>query len=150
MDANDFFELASRLAIRPSESERRTAVGRAYYAAFHVAHDLVDAQFGVVVPINQAHNKLAFCLQNVTSSEKLSDAGRFLLSLRDARVIADYRLNDLLPSNDDWAKLQVEIAHDVIKAIAACAQEQDVSMVRNEVREYARTTLRCQLRDLQQ
>jgi uncharacterized protein (UPF0332 family) len=147
MDADDFFTLAQRLAVRPTEAERRTAVSRAYYAAFHLALQLIDSRFGVVVPINQAHVKLAFCLQSGTTNTTAVDAGQLLATLRDARKIADYQLNSLAPASDEWARLQVEIAHDAISAIKACASEQDLATIMNEVRDYARNRLHWPLRE---
>ena len=49
MTGEDFLPLAIRLAAGRSEPEWRTAVSRAYYAAFHVARDLME-NLGFTVP----------------------------------------------------------------------------------------------------
>ncbi|HVS37819.1 MAG TPA: hypothetical protein VMS17_19835 [Gemmataceae bacterium] len=42
MNERDFLRLAAVLAGGATEAEWRTAVGRAYYAAFHVARRLLE------------------------------------------------------------------------------------------------------------
>jgi len=49
MSGRDFLPLAQRLAAGPTEAEWRTAVSRAYYAAFHVAR-LLMTDLGFAVP----------------------------------------------------------------------------------------------------
>ena len=43
MDPHDFHQLASQLANSPHAAELRTAIGRAYYATYHVGVALLDA-----------------------------------------------------------------------------------------------------------
>jgi hypothetical protein len=44
----DLRKLTNRLAVRPTETEWRSAISRAYYAAFHVARQLMfDLHFNI-------------------------------------------------------------------------------------------------------
>jgi hypothetical protein len=43
MDPHDFLLLAARLSNSSDQADLRTAVSRAYYAAFHVARDFLTA-----------------------------------------------------------------------------------------------------------
>jgi hypothetical protein len=64
VNERDFLRLAFQLASGASEADWRTAVGRAYYAAFHVARRLLE-DLGFVVPrMDRAHAYLSFRLQN--------------------------------------------------------------------------------------
>ncbi len=74
MDGRDFLPLANALAAGPTEAEWRTAISRAYYAAFHVARQLV-MDLGFVVPYaDRAHAYLWYRLSN--SGKQPSEQGR--------------------------------------------------------------------------
>jgi hypothetical protein len=58
MTGHDFLPLARQLATGATEADWRTSVGRAYYAAFHVARQLLqDVRFRVP-HAEQAHRYL--------------------------------------------------------------------------------------------
>ena len=58
MTGDDFISVATQLLASKSEAHLRTAVGRAYYGAFHLARDLVRA-CGVLVPAGpEAHKSV--------------------------------------------------------------------------------------------
>lgn len=64
MDFREFLTLAKVLLRGSTEAERRTAVSRAYYAAFHVARLLLD-DLGFDVPRgDRAHAHLWLRLSN--------------------------------------------------------------------------------------
>src|SRR5437879_6346925 len=66
MDPRDFAGLASRLpaAETPTSAELRTAVSRAYYAAFNVAIDLL-AKLGIKAPASwEGHKLVAVALRH--------------------------------------------------------------------------------------
>ncbi len=92
MTGEDFISVATQLLASKSEAHFRTAVGRAYYAAFHLARDFVRA-CGVLVPAGpEAHKSVRWCLANVDDAE-LGEAASQLESLRTARNKADYDLS---------------------------------------------------------
>jgi len=84
----DFFKLATQLRTKedPSEAELRTAIGRAYYAAYHCAReakpDLVERVSG------SAHAALWNKIRGLRGrNERLGMQGRRLM---EARQMADY------------------------------------------------------------
>lgn len=89
MDFRDYLTLARELVRRPKEADWRTGVSRAYYAAFHVARELLE-DLGFRVPrAERAHAYLCLRLSNVGNVD-VSAAGRQLNGLRGERNRADY------------------------------------------------------------
>ena len=84
MNWRDFLSLAARLAAAATEADWRTAVSRAYYAAFHVARQLL-ADLNFTVPrADRAHQYLVFRLSN-SGEPAVEQAGRDLETLRRLR-----------------------------------------------------------------
>src|SRR5436305_11388317 len=89
MNWREFLALGNRLATGTTEADWRTAVSRAYYAAFHVARQLL-ADLNFTVPrADRAHQYLVFRLSNCGASA-VEPAGRDLETLRRLRNRADY------------------------------------------------------------
>lgn len=87
--SRDLLNLADVLSRGTSESEWRCAVGRAYYAAFHQARDLLQA-LGFQIP--RAELVHAFLWKRLLScgSSTVGTAGSKLHQLRTVRNRADY------------------------------------------------------------
>jgi uncharacterized protein (UPF0332 family) len=99
MNARDFLTLAQALAGQSTEAAWRTAVSRAYYAAFHVARDLLEG-LGFTVPhADPAHGYLWLRLAN-SGNPQTVQAGNDLNAIRRERNIADYDLRRSLPQ--EW------------------------------------------------
>lgn len=94
--SNDYLKLAERLASSPNdEAALRTAIGRAYYSAFHVANELyrelrIADQKPTVPERDSVHMRVTRALVEHTSA-RLRHAGVVLASLRRLRNDADYR-----------------------------------------------------------
>jgi uncharacterized protein (UPF0332 family) len=96
MDGRDFLRVARTLALSRDEADIRSAVSRAYYAAFHAARVLLKA-LGFVVPrADRAHEYLYRRLNNCGHGPA-ADAGRALHALRQLRNKADYDVEMPLP-----------------------------------------------------
>ena len=102
----DFLREARAIAERePGEVQRRTAIGRAYYAAFHGARRFHDElpRPGRSEPGSSEHQKLIHQLRNpdpgLAKEMRLTSfkAGDLLLRLRPLRVRADYELRVDVP-----------------------------------------------------
>ncbi|MFO0811464.1 MAG: HEPN domain-containing protein [Gemmataceae bacterium] len=91
MTGRDFLESAGRLATSPEEADWRNAASRAYYAAFHVARDLLTALRFRVPRADRAHEYLYRRLNNC-GHLAAQDAARLLHDLRTLRNRADYDL----------------------------------------------------------
>jgi uncharacterized protein (UPF0332 family) len=89
MNGREFLAVARTLARGPTEGEWRSAVSRAYYAAFHAARDLLTV-FGFRAPrADRAHEYLYRRLNNCGLPAARAAAGD-LHDLRRLRNEADY------------------------------------------------------------
>jgi uncharacterized protein (UPF0332 family) len=85
MTGDDFISLATQLLAGKSEAHFRTAVGRAYYGAFHLARDFVRACGILVSSGPEAHRSVRWCLANSGRGRDPENAG-----LRDQCQSADH------------------------------------------------------------
>jgi uncharacterized protein (UPF0332 family) len=139
MNWREFVQLATRLATATTEAEWRTAVSRAYYAAFHVARQLFsDLQFAVP-RADRAHQYLVFRLSN-SGESVVEQAGRDLETLRRLRNRADY---DETPAvTQPQAVAAAQIAEAIIQALDASRQEPARTRMRDAMIAYERDVLR--------
>lgn len=98
----------------------RTAVSRAYYAAFHVARRLFSDLNFVVPRADRAHQYLVFHLSNGGESA-VEQAGRDLETLRRLRNRADYDEMPVLTQSQ--AAAAVQLAESIIQVLDAARQE---------------------------
>src|SRR5437868_5477988 len=91
MKSRDFLTLAQRLVSESAEVSWRSAASRAYYAAFHVARELLEDMGFVVARADRAHAYLWRRLSNC-GDPKVQAAGQQLNDLRGDRNEADYNL----------------------------------------------------------
>jgi len=119
MNWRDFLVLAARLAGGAAEADWRTAVSRAYYAAFHVARTLLSDLRFTVPRADRAHQYLVFRLGN-SGEPAVEQAGRDLETLRRVRNRADY---DEAPAfTQPQASAAVHVADGIIQALDAARQ----------------------------
>jgi uncharacterized protein (UPF0332 family) len=140
MTARDFLDLAGDLLAITKESAWRSAVSRAYYAAFHTARELL-ARMGFQVPrADHAHAYLWLRLSNC-GDPTTESAGQLLRDLRRERNRADYELAQRWV----WAtaRLLVQRCEDVIQTLEAAALEPIRSAIQTAMRDYERNVLRA-------
>src|SRR5438046_8095165 len=89
MNGRDFLDTARHLASRGGEADGRSAVSRAYYAAFHAARDLLAALRFRTPRADRAHNYLYVRLNNCGEAT-VERAASQLRDLRTVRNEADY------------------------------------------------------------
>lgn len=114
MKGHGFVALAAALSNGNSAAELRTSVSRAYYGAFHVAHDYVYRVCRVNLPLDAACHKRLHQLFESTQMPFLVAIGGNLSSLRDARNKADYKLDLRAPDTARNAKYFLETARRVV------------------------------------
>ena len=138
MNWRDFLSLADRLAADTTEADWRTAVSRAYYAAFHVARRLL-ADLNFAVPrADRAHQFLVFRLSNCGESV-VEQAGRDLDTLRRLRNRADY---DAAPAvSQSQATAGVRLAEGIIQALDAARVEPTRTRIRDAMIVYEHDVL---------
>jgi hypothetical protein len=88
MNAKDYFDLARKLAQMRTEAAIRSAISRAYYAAFHFGKNLVEA-LGFKLPKDAAAHEKLYHLLNNAGIESATEAADWLLRLRKRRTLAD-------------------------------------------------------------
>jgi uncharacterized protein (UPF0332 family) len=139
MNWRDFLALATRLAAGATEADWRTAVSRAYYAAFHVARR-VFADLNFTVPrADRAHQYLVFRLSNCGESA-VEQSGRDLETLRRLRNRADYDETPALPQPQ--AAAAVQLAGGILHVLDAARQEPARTRIRDGMIAYERDVLR--------
>ena len=91
MDPRAFHTLAQKLAPGPTAADCRTAVSRAYYAAFNVAAQILHDLGFRVRKGAAAHGEIYHCLSN-SREPLIDDAAAELNDLHGLRNRADYQL----------------------------------------------------------
>ncbi len=140
MDPHDYLEVAWSLLEGSREAEWRSALSRAYYAAFHIARQLLT-QCGFAVPRgDQAHAYLWLRLSNAGHPD-VHYVGTKLNDLRKARNRADYELEHSVDAASALEKVQaaadiIELLDDVAKETAILAQ------ITEAMKNYERDVLR--------
>jgi uncharacterized protein (UPF0332 family) len=143
IEPHELMALAERLAVIPGEPERRAAVSRAYYSAFHEARLLIQEGCGIVLPGGmEIHRKLIFCLEH-SQNPTLIETGDQLSSLREERNRADYNLADPRFASTGNIQSQLVVAKDIVEGLKTA--EGQLASIRPIVREYARTVLKLRL-----
>jgi hypothetical protein len=115
MGAKDFVSLAFSILqiadLRPARC--RTAIGRAYYGAFHVAIETLAVVHVQVYEGPQAHEHVVRLLHHGNDHE-LRFAANSLGNLRSWRNSADYRLSDSTAESETRTGLAIQAALSII------------------------------------
>jgi hypothetical protein len=116
MDPRDLNALAKRLAGESGPGESRTAINRAYYAAFNYAVEVL-VQWGCTFPSTaECHREVRETLANSTDPS-LQRSSKRLSDLYSWRERADYQMADVWSESQTNANAAVNIASNVITAI---------------------------------
>lgn len=135
----DFLPLANRLPAASAEPEWRTAISRAYYAAFHVARQVLE-ELGFRVPwADRAHAYLTMRLNNCGDAQ-VQHAASDLHNLRSLRNQADYDLQR--PIRQLVAIAQTQISQQIIQTLTLAKQEPIRTSITDAMRVYERDVLR--------
>jgi uncharacterized protein (UPF0332 family) len=139
MTGRDFLAVAKQLAAGGTEAEWRSAISRAYYAAFHVARELLEDLRFAVPHADRAHAYLSRRLANC-GEVQMQRAGTDLNALRGVRNQADYDLHR--PLTADLTAFHVRLAEQIIGFIERAQQEPVRSRVADAMKIYERDVLR--------
>jgi uncharacterized protein (UPF0332 family) len=139
MDAHDYLTLAETLVGGSVEAEWRSAVSRAYYAAFHVARNSLRACSFTVPRAEKAHTYLVYRLSNSGHADT-EVAGRKLDLLRTWRNEADYDFDGTLDQGD--AATYVAKAKEVIQALRAAESDPIKTQITDAMKVYERDVLK--------
>jgi len=138
MKGREFLGVAPQLAGAATEAEWRSAVSRAYYAAFHGARELLEDLRFTVPRADRAHAYLSRRLANCGHAET-QQAGNDLNALRGDRNQADYDLHR--PVTAELTRLHVLLAEQILRFLDAAAEEPVRSQVTEAMKIYERDVL---------
>lgn len=135
MEGKEFFELAQKLVHMRAESALRSAISRAYYAAYHCCTQLLR-EFGFQFSKDSStHGKILAYLNNAGITE-IEFAGKELNYLRRRRNHADYDLDSKEFQNHIDCQLDLARAQAIILQIGKYSREPLRTQLRNGLREY--------------
>ena len=138
MDFRDYLGVAIRLRDGTTEAEWRSATSRAYYAAFHVARQLLFS-LGFAVPTSdRGHAHLWLRLSNAGHPD-VEVAGNRLNNLRGDRNSADYDTHRAVGQR--VAARHVQLAEQIIQALDAAAVEPIRTRITDAMKVYERDVL---------
>jgi uncharacterized protein (UPF0332 family) len=136
--STDFLELAERWVDRATEAEWRSAISRAYYAAFHEARRLLR-ELGFHVPkADAAHAYLSMRLSN-SGVPDFQDAGYSLNSLRFERNRADYDIDRSLKQSH--ARVLVAAIRQTVSTLMRILSRAESQTLVDAIRNYETTVL---------
>ena len=118
MNPRDFYILALKLSKSNQPVECRTAINRAYYAAYHVGIEILeDLECGIKISKNAGgHGEVIKFLSN--SGDKLTEnAATQLNGLLSNRIKSDYRLDYSGVENKETADANVKVALGIIEIL---------------------------------
>lgn len=138
MDPRRFLDLARLLKGGPATPESyRSAISRAYYAAFHVGVVSLDA---IGIGLNegpQAHGELPQCLGACQDAD-LDEARDHLRRLSGRRRRADYRLDDAAAETRKEADLACQEAAEAIRILDQLKRDPGKQAAILAMKQYAR------------
>lgn len=134
MDPQRFLAQSLRLLRADVSPEgHRSAISRAYYAAFHAVIRFLDS-LGVGVPEDaNGHKEACYRLSNC-ADQSMASAGRDLDMLRGRRNNADYKMRDASVENARVAEALVEQARKVIETVVTCQDPQRVDQIKTAIK----------------
>src|SRR5436190_2161970 len=139
MNPRDYLIQASDLVGKeaPTAADLRSAVSRAYYAAFNVAVALLK-KMGVKAPENWEGHKLVAEALRYSEDQKVQAASHEMDDLRKARWKADYDMEDDEVEHQRTAAKFVARAKQAVKKLDECeADAARFTQARNKVRTWA-------------
>ena len=135
MDPKDFLRVANNLAKSDKAAELRSAVSRAYYAAFHVARKLlIDMGFEISKGPG-AHGDVCKYLGNA-GNPSVEHAGSNIGDLKGWRNQADYDL-DLVEHENSGSVQKIDlITEQIIEDLERCCNGSDREQIKSAISSY--------------
>lgn len=138
IDGRDFLLVANDLLAGDTEAKWRSAVSRAYYAAFHAARKFLTACGFSVPRAHVAHSYDWLRLAN-TGEPTTESAASGLNVLRGKRNQADYEIDATLSQAE--AATQVRDANNVVRHLEAASSDPIKTQVMTAIKTYERDVL---------
>jgi hypothetical protein len=142
MDPRQFLAQSGRLIIGARPEDARTAISRAYYAAYHVALHALQAMNAPAPKAAAAHGETPRLLGACTDKD-IQLMARDLSDLFGRRVQADYQLEKPGPEETKQAALAFSMARKIIvKLDRLLSDPARLEAAGTEISAYARRVLR--------
>jgi hypothetical protein len=137
MDPRDFHKLAERLAAGSTPAEYRTAIGRAYYAAFNVGAESLRGMGFRVGKGAAAHGEVQHSLQNggVPSIAAVASELKMLHTMRNR---ADYQLDAIDVEKQPNAIRIVVTTRDLINSLDAALRGPQRAQIQSAIGKWRR------------
>ena len=128
MNGADFLKVATRLKNSPSEAERRTSIGRSYYALYNVLVTLLSSR-GVFFHRQGRDHRLLLSYLVKANHAEASVIAKTLRDLRAARNDADYRMELFVSA--ETSLYACRLARTEVDRLNALSPADREAMVRN-------------------
>lgn len=135
MNPREFNELAKKLANSRSPAEIRSAISRAYYAAFNVGLEILGGMDPKWKSLD--HDKLPDYLQLSGDAEFQEIASR-MDEFRTIRNSADYHMDNLKPEDRNTANLWCLHAEHIMKTLEDRGKGPNRKRIVDALRDYER------------
>lgn len=135
MNPREFYDLAGRLVRINSRAEIRSAISRAYYAAFHVGREVLGGMDPKWKSLR--HEELPTYLQYSLDPEFEKLASQ-MNDFRQARNRADYNLDDPKAEDKNWATLLFLQAEHIMKTLEDRGKGPNRKRIMDALRDYER------------
>lgn len=122
MDPRDFIVQADLLARTDTAVGHRSAVSRAYYGAYNVATELLDA-LRFRIPRGHAGHEAVQDRLHYAGVDSVIHAGAVLRRLQDVRARTDYRMRDPYPEDAAVVAYWLGEAAGVMRILDAAAAD---------------------------
>jgi len=139
MNPRDFYELASNLAANNNAAHLRTAVSRAYYAAYNTGVEILEKMGFTIKKSPEGHADVRMCLNNSGNTE-VEEAASKLSTLSTQRIHADYRLNKVDVENPKTVEALIKDANNIIAILDSCISEPKRSQIIKSIKEWEEKT----------
>jgi hypothetical protein len=122
----EFIDLAQHFAVQPAATPAllRSVTSRAYYGAFHLAKELIS---NLQQPKTSKHDAHVWLTDS--KADEAHQAGRILADLNNARIKADYHLDDRSAEAINFARRNVERAVEVRLLLQKCGGLPNASVI---------------------
>ena len=136
MDPRNFHSLAEQLAKQTSAAYCRTAISRAYYAAYNVGVQFLE-KLSLTIPHDPTSHSLVREWLGNSGDKNMAAISKKLGDLYRDRLQADYHLNDRMPETQQNAQARVIMAKSVIDTLDKAAKDtQQCEKIEKTIKSY--------------
>lgn len=135
-----YLQLARELSGRPDDAAKRSAISRAYYSAFHAAHDSLKAN-NIAMDHRRGSHERVWDVYAKSSRPECQKIGSDGYRLKNARTEADY-VADRVPA-DRKVERHLQEAQSIINSVAMHLPESIVAAPDYSLLRFARCIRKC-------